>query len=76
MTTTKVRNRFQPTVESEVDEGQLRELEQQGLLFGGTDEELAALHEAAGLPAPKAAVAPAKPAGAPASASTTTAKEG
>lgn len=74
----KVRTRIQPTVEVEVDEGERRVLEHQGLLWSGTDQELAALCEAAGLPAPVSA-APAKtasaiPAGA-ATATTTTGKE-
>jgi hypothetical protein len=61
----KVRTRFQPTEEIEVDEGRHRELEHQGYLWAGTDAELAALHEEAGLPVPGA---PAKPAGASATA--------
>jgi hypothetical protein len=67
----KVRTRFQPTAEIEVDEGKHHELEHQGLLWSGTAAELAALHEEAGLPAPGA---PAKPAGA--SATATDKKEG
>lgn len=67
----KIRDRFQPTVERDVDEGEHRALEQQGHLWSGTDKELAELHEAAGLTAP---AVPAKPAGA--SATATDRKEG
>jgi hypothetical protein len=61
VSTVKVRTRFQPTVETEVDEGEAVALERQGLLWSGTDKELAALHTDAELPAPGA---PAKPTGA------------
>lgn len=52
----KVRTRFQPTLEIEVDDREHAALEHQGLLWSGTDEELAELHADAGLDAP----APAK----------------
>lgn len=67
----KVRTRFQPTEEIEVDEQEAKALEHQGYLWAGTDAELAALHEEAGLPVPGA---PAKQAGAGATA--TDKKEG
>lgn len=52
-----VRTTLQPTQELEVDEHDRGVLEHQGLLWNGTDEELARLHTEAGLPFP----APAKP---------------
>ena len=53
--TVSVRTCFQPTALLEVDEQEAATLDHQGLLWAGTDEELAALHAAAGLPIPKAA---------------------
>lgn len=50
----KVRTRFQPTVEVEMDDAEAAAHEHQGLLWSGTDAELADLCEAAGLPAPAA----------------------
>lgn len=67
----QVRTRFQPCHPIEVDEQQAAALKHEGHLWAGTDKELAALHEAAGLPAP---AAPAKQAGATAAA--TDKKEG
>lgn len=74
----KIRTRLQPTREAEVDEGERRVLEHQGLLWNGTDAELAAHYRAAGLDLPPTAGAPAAPETAAPSgaASTTTAKEG
>lgn len=51
----KIRTKLQPTEEIEVDEHEAKVLEHQGLVWDGTDEELATLHVAAGLPAPKPA---------------------
>jgi len=71
VSTVKVRTRFQPTTEVEVDAEEAAVLKHQGLLWSGTDKELAALHDDADLPAPGAT---AKPTGA--SASATDKKEG
>lgn len=57
--TVKVRTRFQPCHEIEVDENQAKVLAHEGNLWAGTDKELAALHEEAGLPAPGAPTKPA-----------------
>lgn len=70
--TRRVRTRFQPCHEIEVDEQEAKALEHQGLLWSGTDAELAALLEEAGLPVPGA---PAKTTAA-ASAAATDKKEG
>ena len=43
MATVKVRHRFQPRDEVEVDEQEAQVLREQGLLYDGTEEELAAL---------------------------------
>lgn len=48
----QVRATMQPTVLIEVDERERKVLEHQGLLFTGTDEELAAHYRAAGLEVP------------------------
>jgi hypothetical protein len=72
----KVRTTIQPTVEVDVDEGERRVLEHQGLLWAGTDEELAALYEAAGLKAPAPPAKPQTAQPAPASQGTDTKKEG
>jgi len=52
--TVKVRTRFQPCHEIEVDEAEAAVLKHQGHLWAGTDAELAELLEEAGLGAPPA----------------------
>lgn len=60
----KVRTRFQPTQEIEVDEQEAAALKHQGLLWSGTDKELAALHtEAERGPAPEPTKTSAAPTG-------------
>lgn len=49
----KIRTKLQPTQELDISEQEAKVLEHQGLVWDGTDEELAALHVTAGLPVPK-----------------------
>lgn len=46
MASVKIRHRFQPRDEVEVDEQEAKVLKEQGLLYEGTDDELAALFAA------------------------------
>lgn len=71
----KIRTTIQPTVEVEVDDGERAVLEHQGLVWSGTDAELAELYAAAGLPAPAPAAPSTGAKTTTTSASTTTAKE-
>lgn len=61
MSTIKFRSTIQPTVELEGDEHDKAVLAHQGLLFTGTDEELAKHYADAGLEMPKPTEQPAKP---------------
>jgi hypothetical protein len=72
----KVRTKLQPTVEVEVDEGERKLLEHQGLLWDGTDEQLAEHYTAAGLEPPAKPGKPQAAQSAPAGQGTDTKKEG